>query len=211
MSLPDAIMNKPVMAVLVLTIIAVTLLALYSFGPLAQHRAHSRLNPASLEPSAAGGAAAQGADTARVTFRNRDVRENYYAVAFPGDWHIGAGTTPGSYAVSFAGGTCTIELMDVPDNTTLELYVLSQEEPRLRRTATAYERIDYQRLEVGGADAYELTYGSKVGPDIRQTARAYIAGPDMAGVVTFAAKENEFALERPAFASVLRSFRWENQ
>jgi hypothetical protein len=101
--------------------------------------------------------------------------------------------------------------MDVPDNTTLELYVLSQEEPRLRRTATAYERVDYQRLEAGGSDAYRLTYRSKVGPDSRQTVRTYIAGPDMAAVVTFTAKQSDSALEQPAFASVLRSFRWENR
>jgi hypothetical protein len=203
-------MNKAVMAVLVLTIIAVTLLTLYSFGPLAQHRTHARLNPASLEPSATGGATPQAADTARVTFHNRDVRENYYTVAFPADWHVGAGTAPGSYAVSFGGGTCAVELMDVPDNTTLELYVLSQEEPRLKKAATAYERVDYQRLKVGGSDAYRLTYRSTVGPDTVQTARTYIAGPDMAAVVTLTAKQSDFAREERTFASALRDFRWEN-
>jgi hypothetical protein len=210
MELPQGIMNKPVMAVLVLTIIAVGLLTLYSFGPLAQHRTHTRLNPASLEPSV-GGAASASADTARAAYHSQDVRENYYTVSFPRTWQIQAGATPGSYAASFGEGTCTIELMDVPDNTTLELYVLSQEEPRLKKATTAYRRVEYRKLEVGGSEAYQLTYSIKVDQIERETSRTYIAGPDMAAVVTFAASPGGSVADQPAFSTILTSFRWENR
>ncbi len=203
-------MNKPIIVVLVLTVAAVALLALYSFGPLAQHRGGARLNPSSLKPVPSAGTTEAAADTSRVAFHNRDARENYYTVSFPAGWHIGAGAAPGSYSVSLDKGTCTVELMDVPDNTTLELYVLSQEEPRLRKMATAYKRVGYEHLQIGGWDAYQLVYQSKIGKENAQTARTYIAGPDMAAVMTIATNQSDFAGIEPDFVSVQKSFHWEN-
>lgn len=203
-------MNKPVITVLVLTVAAVALLALYSFGPLAQYRGGARLNPSSLEPVPSTGATAAAADTASVAFHNRDARENYYTVSFPTSWHVGAGKAPGSYSVSPDKGTLTVELMDVPDNTTLELYILSQEEPRLKESAEAYERVGYEQLQIGGSSAYQLVYRSKVGQEIAQTSRTYISGPDMAAVMTFTANQSDFSSVQPDVVSVQKSFHWEN-
>ena len=56
-------MNKKVIAILLLTIGALVVLYLYSFGPLSYKRTAAQVNPASLKPATAG----------NVTINNKNV------------------------------------------------------------------------------------------------------------------------------------------
>jgi hypothetical protein len=196
-------MNKKVIVVIFLTVVALAVLYLYSFGPLAGIRTAQNFNPVSLKPSVS-------KTTALSDYHNKDVKENYYTIQLPADWQVSAGKNPGGYAVSSANATGEVGLMDVPDNSTLELYILSQDEPELKNSLPAYSRADYKKISINGNDVYQLIYTFKTGSDIYQTIRTYVAGPDHAGVITLSLKQSDFSSLQPTFDSIINSFNWEN-
>ena len=151
-------MNLRVIVVGVLTVIAIAVLYLFTFGPLGGRLAGRKANPASLKPSPVTQPAADTASPVMNRYRNRDAKENYYSVMLPADWSVAAGKNPGSYGLTFPQGQGTVELHDVPDNTTLELFILSQEEPKLKSSIAGYERREYRKDTIGGSPAYHLTY-----------------------------------------------------
>jgi hypothetical protein len=194
--------NKKVIAVAVAAVVALVVLYLYSFGPLAKQRHKARPRPESLKPAA-------GAVLGTVAFHNRDSRENYYGITVPKVWQTKAGDKPGSYSFSLGAGTGTVELMDVPDNSTLELYILSQDEPRLKAAVPGYARLGYAKQTVDGVEAFRLAYrGLSNGAEF-ENVREYMTGQDMAGVMTFTVPRADSSF-RPAIDSAIAGFRWEN-
>jgi hypothetical protein len=229
-------MNQKVIVVFVLTIIALIVLYLYSFGPLAGTRSYVRANPSSLKPAAseqvtvnseqpivpsAGANQTMVASPAPATpgkkdvafnvYQNKDKKENFYAVSIPQEWQVHAGSKAGGYVLTFSGGNGSIQLMDVPDNTTLELYVLSREEPRLKKSQAHYERVDYRKETLHGQEAHQLVYQSKNGEEINQTFATYIVGSDEALVISLTARPGQWDSLRGLFESVANSFRWESK
>jgi len=203
-------MNKKIIFIFVLTIIALVVLYLYSFGPLAGKRIANKSNPESLRPTLTEKVLVNNATQPFNDYHNKDLKENYYTIKFPQDWQIQAGKSPGSYFSSLPNGDRTVELMDVPDNTTLELYVLSQDEPNLKNSLKGYQRIDYQNISVNNNDAYQLIYTSEINGETFQTVRAYISGQDHAAVITFSSKQQNYKDMQSLFSSIINSFKWEN-
>jgi len=198
-------MNKKVLTVIILAVIALVILYLYSFGPFANRRHAVRLNPASLKPTAR-----QIASQVINVYHNKDSKENYYRIAFPQTWKVKAGTAAGSYRFSFNAGIGSIELVDVPDNSTLELFILSREEPRLKKNVPGYERKGFKKITISGCDAYSLKYASILKGYKYENIRTYISGQDMAGVVTIIMPEKESASFAETINAVITSFKWEN-
>lgn len=196
-------MNKKVIAIIFLTLAALAVLYLYSFGPLSGVRTAQNFNPVSLHTSASN-------DSKFNVYHDKDVKENYYKVQLPKDWQVSMGEKPGGYAASSNGVNGEIGLQDVPDNSTLELYILSQDEPKLKTSLSTYNRIDYKKISVNGNDAYQLIYTSKNGNDIYETTRTYIAGQDNAGLIILTSKQSDFSGLQETFDSIIKSFSWEN-
>jgi len=199
-------MNKKVIFVALLTLVALGGLAFYTYGP-ASHPVGPTVNPASLKPTPTQNNISSSTSAVN-TYHNRDLMENFYTIQFPQSWQLGP-NQPGSYSLTFNGGTAKVETMDVPDNSTLELYVLSQDEPKLKSSLTGYKRVNYQKLSVNGSNAYQLTYTITVNGTSYQTIRTYITGADKAGVITLAADANQATALAPTFSLVINSFRWE--
>jgi hypothetical protein len=204
-------MNKKVIFIFVVTILALIILYLYSFGPLAGKRAGIKPNPLSLRPTQSEKLTIGNKNQTFNTYYNKDSKENYYSVKLPQDWGVQAGKKPGSYSVNFPDGNGMVELMDVPDNTTLELYVLSQKEPRLKGSLNGYKRTDYKTMLVNNNESYQLTYTSETNGETYQTIRTYFSGQDNAGVITLSTKQKEYTSMQPLFASIINSFQWENK
>lgn len=202
-------MNKKIIAILILTIVALIGLAIYAFGPMTK-KTITKINPVSLKPAGSEKVTVDNKNVAFVAYHNKDLPENFYTLEFPKGWQVTPGK-PGGYALNFSGGSGTISLTDVPDNSTLELFVLSQEEPKLKKTVSNYKRIDYRKLTVNGAEAYQLLYQSLHSGEQYQTIRTYIAGSDQACVMTFTTRQNEFSTLSPIFSSVTNTFHWENK
>lgn len=205
-------MNKNIIFILILTVIALITLYLYSFGPLAGTRTAQNFNPASLQPAAQTQKLTVGAKEQTFnTYHNKDLKENFYTVQLPQDWKTQAGKNPGSYNSSNASGTATVELMDVPDNSTLELFVLSQDEPKLKNSLAGYNRTDYKKITINGSEAYQLIYTTQTNGGANQTIRTYISGTDHATLITLVAKQADFVNVQPLFTSIINSFSWENK
>jgi hypothetical protein len=204
-------MNKKVIFILILTLVALVVLYLYSFGPWAGVRASGNFNPASLRLSDANSLSAVNKSETFGTYQNKDVKENYYVIQLPRDWRVSTGKDPGSYAIAAANANVQLGLMDVPDNSTLELYVLSQDEPRLRQSLAGYSRIEYTKESINGNEAYRLIYVSRVGGDTYQTIREYIAGQDHAALMVLTSKQSYFPNMQPTFNSIINSFNWQNK
>ncbi len=204
-------MNKKVIFIFALTIVALAVLYLYSFGPLSGMVASNKFNPASLSPAQTQKVTINSTDKVLNVYHNKDLKENYYTIKIPQDWQVQAGKSIGSYAASFANGNGSFELMDVPDNSTLELFVLSQDEPKLRASLTGYNRTEYKKISVNGNEAYELVYTSKMNSENLQTDRIYISGQDHAELITLTVKQQDFQSLQSLFTSIVNSFQWENK
>jgi hypothetical protein len=203
-------MNKKVTIIFILTIIALGCLTNYSFSPTSSRHLGPSVNPESLKPTQIA-AAAQNNETLEA-YHNKDIAENFYAISIPVSWKIQpSAPQAGKYEFSFSGGRAEVELMDVPDNSTLELFVLSQEEPRLKTALFSYKRIDYQKLNISGNDAYQLTYLSDLNGILYESIRTYITGSDQAAVITFSLLETMAASKKDIFNLITNSFSWENK
>lgn len=193
-------MNRKVIATFIITIIAIIFLWLYSFGFLSGLRT-AKVNPVSLKPVP---------EQSFNVYHNKDLAENFYTIKFPIYWQLGLQNKVGSYQLIFNKGNASSELQDVADNTTLELFVLSQDEPNLKKTLTNYSRLDYQKLSVNSNDAYQLSYQSTENGKIYETIKTYITGQDHAAVITLSNPQENSTELQPVFLSVINSFHWEN-
>ncbi len=198
-------MNKKVITIFILTIIALVALWAYSFGPLSRI-IMAKTNPESLKPTVVA-----EKTMAFNVYHNKDLAENLFTIKFPQTWQLQPNGQAGSYHFTFDNGNGAAELQDVVDNTTLELFVLSQQEPSLKKTVVGYGRLNYQKISVNGNDAYQLTYHGTVNGKDYETIKTYITGQDHAAIVTLAAAQSNFANLQTLFTSILNSFQWENK
>jgi hypothetical protein len=198
-------LNRKVLVTAVLAVIAIAIAWLYSLGPLAGQKRAAKPNPRSLKPSAV-----PTAGSALQEYHNRDSKENYFGVTVPQAWQVASGAAPGSYKFAFDSVNASVELMDVPDNTTLELFVLSREEPRLKKATPGYERRSYAKTTVGGNEAHDLKYAGTDNAVRYLNGRVYVAGQDMSGVISVNAPESESLALDQALKTITTGFKWEN-
>ncbi|MDE2037725.1 MAG: hypothetical protein KGI69_00675 [Patescibacteria group bacterium] len=210
-------MNKKIIVIFGLTVIALIIVYLYSFGPLAGLRTALSINPASQKPiivnqnapvTGGGAAATTTANVALVQeFKNRDMVQNYYHVSLPADWHA-TSTKPGEYAVSYPGGSGTIGLIDIPDNSTPELFILSQQEPALKKLP-GYSKVSYASTTVNGNISYKLVYDALDNGVAMTHERAYITGQDHAALIDLSAPASAWPNMSGAIEAVIGSFHWD--
>jgi hypothetical protein len=203
-------MNKKVLFTFIATVAALAFLTWYCFGPSPHTRIGPQVNPVSSRSSAEQ-AVVDAKNLTLSVYQNKDRTENFYLIKFPKAWRLHPKSPPGSYVLTFAGGTARVELMDVPDNSTLELYILSQEEPRLKTSARDYKRIHYQKASINGNEAFRLVYSETVHGKTCQTAKTFVAGPDMAAVITLTVTDSQRTAYAGLFDFIVNSFRWENK
>jgi hypothetical protein len=200
-------MNKKIIIIFILTIIALVVLWLYSFGPLAGTKV-AKVNPESLKTVSQQNAIS-GQSIIFNIYHNKDLTENFYTIKFPQSWQLQIENSAGSYHFVFDKGNGSAELQDVSDNTTLELFVLSQEEPKLKKTLNNYVHLDYKKTSVNNNDAYQLIYQSAINNKTYKTIETYITGQDHAAVITLSSEAQNFADFQQIFYSILNSFQWE--
>lgn len=200
-------MNKKVIFIFIVTVIALIALTFYTFSPSSIIHVVPQVNSGSLW-SATTSTVVGKENLALNTYHNKDLAENFYSISVPQSWQIQFGSQAGEYDWVFDGGTAKSELRDVPDNSTLELFILSQEEPGLKKSVAGYKRIDYQKITVNGNAAYQLSYLSNVN---YETVKTYIAGLDHMGVITFTAPKSSFPTLKTIFDLVTDTFQWENK
>jgi hypothetical protein len=201
-------LNIKVLVILILTVAALVLLYLFTLGPLYQNANTIVANPDSLKAAKAETITVGQQPLAFNQYHNRDLVENYYTVKLPTDWQMQKSEGKGGYVIKKDNATITIELMDVPDNSTLELYVLSQQEPGFE-ASPGYKRLSYAATTINGNQDCRLVYTAKRDGKSWQFRRDYIAGADRAIAASLEAPQGEFAGYAPVYEAVLGSFGWD--
>jgi hypothetical protein len=200
-------MNIKVVIVLILTVIAIIILTITSFN-LSGTSGAVKHNPASLQPEILKDTLKVNTAQPDVIYHNKDKRENYYTVGFPKAWKTAAGK-PGEYGFSFTDGNGSVYLMDVPDNTTLELYILSQSEPLLKKELKEYKKLDYQKVQINGIEAFQLRYQYKTDTGVMEGQNVYFTGADNAGVIIFKTTAAAYPALAETFTAIINTFKWE--
>ena len=203
-------MNKVVISIFAFALLALGGLTAYTFSPLSKKNVVPQVNPVSLVPTENNIPINSTSSAVLEVYHNRDMAENYYTVSVPKNWKLEPNKPAGSYTFLFPNGTCTAELMDVPDNSTLELYILSQDESALKHSLSHYSRTNYQKISIDGNEIYQLTYTSITSRILSKTVRAYISGQDRAGLLTCSSAQDTFTQYSSVFDAVIKSFKWEN-
>jgi len=141
-------------------------------------------------------------------FENRDMRENHYSIQFPSDATVVHGDNPGSYLASTKYGTFTSGLEDIPDDTTVQLYILTHDEPKLKSSLDNYTRASIDENAISGHRAWNLIYTWQNTTSAMKSARTYVEGPDQAMVIEYTALSEVFAKNNPTIKAVANSFQW---
>ena len=197
-------MNKKVILIAFLTLLALGGLVFYTYSP-SSHSLVPTVNPASLKTTPAEN---NSSGVSLNTYHNKDLTENFFTIQFPQSWTPQVNQA-GSYDFKFDSGTGKVETIDVPDNSTLELFILSQDEPKLKNSLTDYKRTNYQKLSINGYDSYQLEYTSSHNGATYQTTRTYITGADKAGLITLTVWADKISSVSSIFNAIINSFQWE--
>jgi hypothetical protein len=159
------------------------------------------------DTSSSAGSNANGNKTLNI-YENRDKRENYYSIKFPAAAAVVHGDKAGSYVARTNDGLFTSRLQDIPDDTNVQLYILTHDEPQLNSSLTAYGQVSFNQLTIGQQRGWNLVYTWKNGTSEMESARTYVEGPDEAMVIEFTAPAQEFAKNEPLMTAVRESFQW---
>jgi hypothetical protein len=145
------------------------------------------------------------------TYENRDKPENYYSIQFPRNAVVEHGKDPGSYIIRLPLSTAafSVGLIDVPDTSNVQLYMLSQEEPSLKSSLQHYKLIKSNQITIGGNRAWDLIYNWENSTIPMESVKTFVEGSDNAAVLTVSASVPEFTKNSDFLINqVVQSFRW---
>jgi hypothetical protein len=141
-------------------------------------------------------------------YENKEMPENYYSITFPSEYVVKHKDKPGSLTSDLTNAQFTVNLQDIPDDSTLELYVLTTIEPDLNSSHAHYQRTNFETLNINNSKALELSYTWENLTKPMKSIKIFIEGQDQAAVITFTAPRAEYANYNSTVNSVLYSFRW---
>jgi hypothetical protein len=85
-----------------------------------------------------------------IAYENREKPENFYSIQFPSYANVLYGNKSGSYTAKIPQGIFYVELVDIPDNSNVELYLLSRVKPALESSMRDFNQIGFNQLSIGG-------------------------------------------------------------
>jgi hypothetical protein len=150
--------------------------------------------------------------TAMSSYENRDKPENYYSIQFPRNATVEHGNNPGSYIAKLPQDNAgfSVELVDIPDTSNVQLYMLTQDEPSLKSSLQHYNRVSTNQFAIGANRAWDLTYKWENSTIPMESKKTFVAGSDNAATITFSGSIQGFGKNNDdsLINLVVRSFRW---
>jgi len=144
-------------------------------------------------------------------FENHDSPGNYYSIQFPSEANVVHGGKPGSFIARLSQSTISVELVDIPDNSNVQLHILTQDEPSLKSSLQDYNRISLNQIKIGDVASWNLVYMWKNGTATMESVKTFVVGADNAALITFSGPSQEFGQNNSTINSVMESFRWVGQ
>ncbi len=213
-------MNKSRILILVIGVAVVIAFSLYSFNPfLAAPKAGTKIEPAKNLVSLVNPSnntiqqnlpMPSGASKMSV-FENHDSAGNYYSIQFPSEANVEHGEKPGSFIARLSQSTLSVELVDIPDNSNVQLHILTQDEPSLKSSLQDYNRVSLNQIKIGDTRSWNLVYMWKNGTSGMESMKTFVEGSDNAALITFSGPSQEFGQSNSTINSVMESFRWIGQ
>jgi hypothetical protein len=204
-------MDKSRILIISAGIVIIIAFSLYSFGSYsAAPKAGTKQSP--INSVVRDGS--RNAPTTISTFENRENPGNFYSIQFPSGANVAHGNASGSYIVKIPKGVFSVQLVDIPDTSDAQLYLLTQIQPALKSSLQDFNRIGYDQSNVSGHRAWDLTYTWNNGTTGMESTKTVVEGSDHAASITFSAPRQEFA-DRNTMSSlvkpVVESFHWIGQ
>jgi hypothetical protein len=216
-------MEKTPIIILSLAAVVIIGFSLYSFGSYSPSpKTGTKIQPVRISASAPAGVdnssnnnkkliQAQQENLTMSTYENRDKPENYYSIQFPRNAVVEHGKDAGSYTIKLPSNAATfsVGLLDVPDTSNVQLYMLTQEEPSLKLSLQHYKLIKSSQLTIGGNRAWDLLYTWQNSTIPMESTKTFVEGSDNAAVITASASTPQFIKNSDSLVNqVLQSFRW---
>lgn len=158
----------------------------------------------------ASSAAGAGATQTNL-YENRDTPQNYFSVHLPSNAAVVHGDKPSSLVVTFKDGThLSVELADILDTTTTQLYILTQHEPRIKSALKEYSKISIgqQNQTDSNVTTWHLEYAWKNGTQSMKSIDYYIEGQDHTALLSFSAPSITFDSNNSTITAIQQNFRW---
>jgi hypothetical protein len=143
-------------------------------------------------------------------YENRDSPQDFYSINFPSDAEVLHGSGDGSISANLNDGTAyTVRFVEIPDSTTTQLYILTQEEPRLSMLKN-YTRISLSERGTanGNFAAWSILYTWINGTQQAKSIESIIEGSNHAAVFSYSAPAPQFDKTNSTTQAILNSFRW---
>jgi len=90
-------------------------------------------------------------------FANKDLPENFYSISFPQATIVTHGKNPGSFVAKFQNLFSSIDLQDIPDDTNVNLYMLTVAKPNLNMLPD-YKELSSNQFKIDNNRAYDIKY-----------------------------------------------------
>lgn len=141
-------------------------------------------------------------------YENRDMFENYYSIEFPSDTTVIHGSKPGNLVASKEGVVFMSRLEDIPDDTTVQLHIITHDEPELKASLKDYSQVSFNQSTIGKNRAWSLVYTWQNGTAEMESSRTYVEGQDQAMVIECTTPSQEFGKSDAIRNAVTESFQW---
>jgi len=140
-------------------------------------------------------------------FANKDLPENFYSISFPQATIVTHGKNPGSFVAKFQNLFSSIDLQDIPDDTNVNLYMLTVAKPNLNMLPD-YKELSSNQFKIDNNRAYDIKYTWSNSSEKLETLKTFIEGKDQAAVVTFSGPVQDYIKNNSTLNSILHSFKW---
>jgi len=179
----------------------------YELAPL-YHYISFGTNPVGVVVESA--SSAQSSSMVMNIFANKDLPENYYSISFPQTAIVTHGKNPGSFVANFQNVISSVNLQDIPDDTNVNLYMLTVAKPNLKMLPD-YKELSSNQIKIDNNRAYDIKYTWSNSSERVESLKTFIEGKDQAAVVTFSSPLQDFNKINSTLDSVLNSFKWLGQ
>ena len=147
-----------------------------------------------------------------IAYENREKPENFYLIQFPSNANVLHGNKSGSYTAKLSHGIFSVDLVDIPDNSNVELYLLTKVKPALESSIKNFNQISFNQLSIGGNRAWDLTYAWKNSTAEMESIKTFVEGSDEAAAITYSGLRQQFVdnqnINSTVIQPVLKSFHW---
>jgi hypothetical protein len=146
-----------------------------------------------------------------ATYENRDKPENFYSIQFPTNMNVIHGNKPGSIVAESPNGAFSVDLVDIPDDSNVELYLLTNVKPSIESLLQNFTQIKFSSTSIGNNRAWELAYTWENATTATGSLKTFVEGKDEAAAITYTGTYQQLIdknINSTLIQPVLQNFHW---